>query len=170
MFRAEIFEERAAEKRAAPARHPRPFAVGAVEPLEGFRLIGTRVELPDYSNHERPPAGCSAVYQGFAAPRSLTVGAHVLRRSQRRSEGAKHPAFSESCRAHPLARSNKFAGARRCRTADTGAPDFRRLAISDRDPEASSIVLAFGGKGAHHPLAPIISDPVLEQEIMGSIR
>jgi hypothetical protein len=51
-----------------------------------------------------------------------------------------------------------------------GAPDFRRLAISDRAPEASSIVLAFGWKAAHHPLAPIISDPVLEQEIMGSIR
>ena len=72
--------------------------------------------------------------------------------------------------------TRESAGARRvslalqCRTADTGAPDFRRLAISDRDPEASSIVLAFGWKAAHHPLAPIISDPVLEQEIMGSIR
>src|SRR3954467_12311083 len=86
MLRSQILEERAAEKRAAPARHARPLTVGAVEALEGFRLLRTRVELPDYSNHERPPPGCSAVYQGFAAPRSLTVAAHVLRRPRRRSE------------------------------------------------------------------------------------
>jgi len=49
-------------------------------------------------------------------------------------------------------------------------PDFRRLSISDRRAHASSILLAFEWKGAHHPLAPTISDVRREQEIMGSIR
>jgi hypothetical protein len=67
-------------------------------------------------------------------------------------------------------RSKSFLGAVQCRTADTGAPDFRRFAIADRHPEASSILLAFELKRAHHPLAPTISDVPHEQEIMGSIR
>jgi hypothetical protein len=60
-----------------------------------------------------------------------------------------------------------------CRNAEPptpAQPDFRRLSISDRRADASSILLAFEWKGAHHPLAPTISDVRREPEIVGSIR
>jgi hypothetical protein len=67
---------------------------------------------------------------GVRAPRSLTVGAHVLRatRSAMRSSTITG-VFMELTRGSAATR-RVFQTRYQCRTADTGAPDFRRLAIS----------------------------------------
>src|SRR5204862_7139779 len=69
--RRQILEKRAPEKRPAAARQARPLTVRAVEPLELLSVFGTRVELPDHSNHRylrRARVQCISAALGTSAP------------------------------------------------------------------------------------------------------